>query len=113
MGEKTLLAFIASAHRHTYAAPSEVKKLYKCEHPILAGHKDYDFTQGDWRYHDSYAGSTRAPGREVVFFQENPVRSMAYQGYHNPKYDETFFQEQAFPFLGRALMNFDNATPFR
>lgn len=70
MDKKTLLDFIAKAHRHTFAAPSEIRKLYKCAVPILPSHKDYDFVDGDFRYHDSYAGSSWAPGREVVFFKE-------------------------------------------
>lgn len=113
MDKKTLLDFIAKAHRHTYAAPKEVRKQHKCEVPILRGHKDYEFREGDLLYHDSYAGSSWAPGREVVFFQENPIWCMSYQGQPNPKFDDTFFQEQAFPFLKKALVNFDDNEPFR
>ena len=113
MNKQSLLKFIAKAHRHTYAAPEEVRKQHRCEIPILDGHKDYEFTEGDFSYKDSYAGSFWAPGREVVFFKGNPVWCMAYQGQHNPKYDNDFFQEQVFPFLKKALMNFDDNMPFR
>ena len=113
MEERQLLNFIAQAHKHTYAAPAEIRKLYRCTVPILEGHKEYDYSVGDFRYHDAYAGSYRAPWREIVFFQETPIWCMAYQGQHNPNHDESFFQEQAFPFLRRALMQTDDAMPFR
>lgn len=108
-----LLEFIAKAHQHTYAAPPEVRKQHKCATPILPGHKDYHFVDGDWAYHDSYAGSQWAPGREVVFYQDQPVWCMSYQGQHNDIYSEKFFQEQVFPFLKRALQKFDPEMPFR
>jgi len=113
MDKKTLLDFIAKAHRNTYAAPKEIKSKHRCEVPILEGHKDYDFSEGDFSYHDSYAGSSWAPGREVVFFQGNPVWCMAYQGQHNAEYGDDFFQDQAFPFLKKALRNFGDDMPFR
>jgi hypothetical protein len=113
MDKPTLLAFIAKAHRHTYAAPTKVRKQHLCEIPVLKGHTDHEFSEGDLRYHDSYAGSTWAPGREVVFHKENPIWCMTYQGQNNPEYGELFLQEQAFPFLKRALMSFDDGTPFR
>lgn len=113
MDKKTLLEFIAKAHRHTYAAPKEISKKYKCKEPILKGHKDYDFSEGDFRYHDSYAGRFWAPGREVVFFKEKPVWCMAYQGQHSGKYGNDFFEEKVFTFLRKAMMSFDDNMPFR
>jgi len=113
MDKETLLEFIAKAHKHTYAAPQEIRAKYKCEIPILPGHKDYDFVDGDFRYYDSYTGKTWAPGKEEVSFQGNPIWCMTYQGQHNSKYDNTFFKEQTFPFLKKALMNVDEKMPFR
>jgi len=113
MKKETLLDFIAKAHRNTYAAPKEVQKKHRCKVPIQDGHKDYEFIDGDFRYRDSYAGSSWAPGREVVFFKGNPIWCMAYQGHHNQNFDDAFFQERVFPFLKRALINFDNSMPFR
>jgi len=113
MDKKKLLGFIANAHRHTYAAPVEIRKQHKCDIPISAGHKDYSYTDGDMRYHDSYAGKLWAPGREVVFLNDEPVWCMSYQGQHNENYDKEFFQEKAFIFLKKALMNFDDRMPFR
>lgn len=113
MNKKTLLNFIAKAHRHTYAGPKEIKIKYKCKQPILIGHKDYHFEEGDFAYHDSYAGKTWAPGREVVFFKNNPIWSMGYQGRTFGNFDENFFQDSLFPFLQKALRTFKDEMPFR
>ena len=113
MEKDTLLEFIANAHRNTYAAPAEIRLKHKCETPILPGHKDYCYTEGDFKYYDSYTGETWAPGKEEVSFKEVPIWCMSYQGQHNCKYGEDFFQEQVFPFLKKALMNFDKKMPFR
>ena len=111
--KKSLLVFIAKAHRHTYAAPEEIRIKYLCEYQVLHGHTDHEYSEGNFRYHDSYAGSTWAPGKEVVFYKDVPVWCMAYQGHTHPKHDEQFYQEQVFPFLKRALMKFEDDTPFR
>jgi hypothetical protein len=108
-----LIKFIAKAHKNTYAAPPEIRKKHKCKIPILKNHKDYEFKEGDFSYHDSYAGSTFAPGREVVFFKDNPIWAMAYQGQTILKYKEDFFEKKVFPFLKLALTNFDEKIPFR
>jgi len=112
MDKKSLLAFIAKAHRNTYAAPKETKLKYRCKTPILTGHKDYDFVDGDWRYHDSYAGNWWAPGREVIFFKEKPVWCMSYQGRTADDLPEGFVEE-VFCFLKKALLHFDDDAPLR
>ena len=109
---KGLIPFIAKAHRNTYAAPPEIKKKYRCETPILPGHKDYHFVDGDWAYHDSYAGAFWAPGREVVFFKDAPVWCMSYQGRDTQKLSEEL-QEAFTAFLKKALRNFTDDVPFR
>jgi hypothetical protein len=110
--KESLLEFIAKAHKNTYAAPKEIKLQYKCQTPILEGHKDYDFVDGDWRYHDSYAGSQWAPGREVVFYQNKPVWCMSYQGQTAQNLSE-YLVEKTFEFLKNALRNMDENMPFR
>lgn len=108
-----LLSFIAKAHKNTYAAPKEVRNLHKSATPILLGHKDFDFREGDWMYHDSYAGSTWAPGSEVVFYKERPVWRMSYQGKNNDNYSEAFYNKEVFPFLKNALLETPDTNPFR
>ncbi len=108
-----LLKFLAEAGQSTYAAPKEIRSKHKCKTPILPGHKDYHYENGDWGYHDSYAGSLRAPGREVVFFKGVPVWAMSYQGQSRDVFPEEFFQEKVFPFLKKALMAAPKNMPFR
>ena len=112
----SLLNFIAKAHRNTYAAPKEIRAKHRCETPILIGHKDYEFVEGLWRYHDSYAGSILAPGSEVVFFNDVPVWRMSYQSMPDEELHnlyESYYQTQVFPFLKRALMALREDCPFR
>jgi hypothetical protein len=110
--KKSLLAFIVKAHKNTYAAPQEIKSKYKCKKPILEGHRDYDFVDGDFRYHDSYAGIHWAPGREVVFFKTRPVWCMSYQGKTAEGLSDDFI-EKIFGFLQSAMRNIDEKIPFR
>ena len=110
---KELLAFIASAHRNTYAAPKEIRQKSKMQTPFLPGHKCYYFKDGDWEYFDGYAGEEWAPGREVVLCKRAPVWAMSYQGKHNEDYSADFFQNRAFPFLKKALTNMEDTMPFR
>ena len=112
MNKEELLNFIAKAHQNTYAAPKEIKEKNKCETPILEKHVDYDFIEGDWRYHDSYAGSSWAPGREVVFFKNQPIWCMSYQGQTIDGLSAEFIGE-TFEFLKKALRKFTNEVPFR
>ena len=113
MEKEPLLEFILKAHQHTYAAPKDIKRIHKCETPTLPGHKDYHYTDKDWAYHDSYAGKTWAPGREVVFFRNKPVWCMSYQGRHDPTIPDTTYQEIIFPFLQKALRQTTPEMPFR
>ncbi len=113
MNKEKLLKFIAKAHTNTYGAPKELKDKFRCKSPIQNQHKDYEFNEGEFIYHDSYAGSFNAPGREVIFFKDNPVWAMAYQGKINPKFDNEFYKEKVFPFLKKALRNIDETQPFR
>ena len=111
--KEDLLSFIAEAHKNTYAAPKEIRARHKCEKPILPEHKDYHYKRGDWEYHDSYAGSIWAPGKEVVFFKGKPVWCMSYQGQCLNYRNELFFEQQVFPFLKKTLRNTDESMPFR
>ncbi len=78
MDKKTLLAFIAKAHKHTYAAPKDVRLQHKCEVPILEGHKDNEFSEGDFKYtfemegdYDYFKGQERILYKgKSVFFQD-------------------------------------------
>lgn len=108
----SLLEFMTKAHKNTYAAPQEIKSKYKCKTPILEGHRDYDLVEGDWRYHDSFAGIHWAPGREVIFFKGQPVWCMSYQGQTLEGLSDDFI-EKTFKFLKSAMRNIDEQMPFR
>ncbi len=107
MNREDLLAFIAKAHRNTFAAPDEIRELYKCKKPRIPGHKEFCFDEEDWEYWDSYGDSLWAPGQEIISFKDIPVWRMNYQGRTLGKGKEIF------PFLRRALMNFSDDMPFR
>jgi hypothetical protein len=112
--KEELLAFIAKAHRNTYAAPKEIRKRSRMEIPFLPGHKCYLFEDGEWKYYDGYAGEDWAPGREVVLYKGQPIWSMSYQGRFTASFGNgEFFGDSTFKFLRQALMNFDDKMPFR
>ncbi|MEK6893069.1 MAG: DUF5680 domain-containing protein [Nanoarchaeota archaeon] len=113
INREELLEFIAKAHRNTYAAPGEIRQKHRCKVPILSGHKDYEFVDGLWRYHDSYAGRILAPGSEVVFFKDVPVWRMSYQSMPDESLSPSYYQNCVFPFLRRALTAFKDDCPFR
>lgn len=45
------------------------------------GSHDLAWSQGHWRYLDSYFGGTDFLGQEVVWFKDEPVWAMNYYGY--------------------------------
>lgn len=45
------------------------------------GSHDLAWSEGHWRYLDSYFGGTDFIGQEVVWFKEEPVWAMTYYGY--------------------------------
>ncbi len=108
-----LLTFILQAHRHTYAAPRAIREQHRSARPRLQDHKEYTYTEGEFSYHDSYAGDLWAPGREVVFHRGRAIWCMAYQGQTHEAYDDCFFQKKVFPFLRKALLNANEQLPFR
>lgn len=45
------------------------------------GSHDLAWSEGDWRYLDSYFGGTDFIGQEAVWFRQEPVWAMNYYGY--------------------------------
>jgi hypothetical protein len=68
--------FLTKAKKSTYASGDESAK-------IIGDDKSTTliFEEGDWKYHDNYFGGEPYGGREVVFFQGNPVYIMTYYGW--------------------------------
>lgn len=108
--KKSALEFLAKAHRNTYAAPKEIKLKHRIL-DLIEGHKCYYFTDGDWEYYDMYAGSTWAPGREVILYKKIPEWAMSYQGQTTKEAKNN--EDLVFEFLKRALRNCPEDMPFR
>jgi len=111
MNKEELLNFIHEAHHHTYAAPEEIKIKYKTT-SFQSKHKDYAYKKGKFRYRDSYAGWRWPPGKETVFYDEEPVWCMSYQGKSLDNLSNEFI-EGVYSFLKKALMQSSQEMPFR
>ena len=69
-----LLSFLVKAKKNTYAS-----KKGKINSSRLASH-DYFFQEGKYKYHDSFVGSSKFSGEEIVYEDDLPVYSMNYYG---------------------------------
>ncbi len=104
---EALTDFILKAKISTYAAEgAEVE-------PERPSFRELHYAEGDWDYHDSYAGYYRAPGQEVVRFQGKPVWTMSYDGGMSTEYHgNRSFAKQTFTFLKEALKQVERSNPF-
>jgi hypothetical protein len=75
MDAHDLEAFIVAAKRATYVGRGEPAE------PSRIGSHDLTFTQGPFRYRDSYFGGTDFLGQEVVWREQEPIWAMSYYGY--------------------------------
>ena len=107
-----LLSFIYNAHSHTYAAPEEIRKKFTISSFPILDHKAYSFTEGDWKYQDFYAGFKYPPGKEIIYFKDKPVWTMAYQGKIESNFSNDFIEE-IYRFLKLALRESKTDMPFR
>ena len=108
---EALTAFVVKAKKAAYAGDGAEVPAAKIQTP---GFKELSFTEGKWEYRDSYAGYFLAPGREVVWFQGQPVWMMAYAGGMTPEHRrDKPFAKQTFTFLKRALSQASMNRPFR
>jgi hypothetical protein len=71
-----LCKFLVKAKKSTYAAGDVAKKIFEADKSTTLV-----FEEGDWKYHDNYFGGEPYGGREVVFFQGQPVYMMVYYGW--------------------------------
>lgn len=74
MNDQRLIKFLITAKRATYASQGEQTESSRL------GSVDYHFEQGDYAYHDTYFGSSRFIGEEVVYKNNRPVWAMNYRG---------------------------------
>ena len=76
MNPEKLSEFLKIAKKYTYA--SETAKRVS---PERRGSKDYEYTEGEFVYHDTYFGGTDFIGEEIVYEKGKPVWGMNYNGY--------------------------------
>ncbi|MGI6612024.1 MAG: DUF5680 domain-containing protein [Candidatus Nanosyncoccaceae bacterium] len=74
MNSQEIIDFLITAKRATYAGQGE-----KVE-SLRPSSKDYHFEQGEFAYHDTYFGSSRFIGEEVVYKNNQPIWAMNYRG---------------------------------
>ena len=78
------------------------------------GFKEFEVVNGLWRYKDSYSGNLFFQGREVVWYDSNPVWQMGYGGGMLPSFQKnTEFVEGTYAFLREAFSNVIKEAPYR
>ena len=70
-----LNVFLKKAIAHCYAGKGLPVKT-----PQRPGFIEYQFSDGDWEYRDSFTGWLRSWGSEIVYFQNQPVWVCSYGG---------------------------------
>lgn len=95
-----LIAFRLEASRQTYAAAMNAVEPSRC-----ASH-DFQYSQGELCYYDTYLGGTCFAGQEAIWRKGRAVYAMNYQG---RVLDERF----SGAFLKEALRAADEAMPYR
>lgn len=73
--KRELYKFLVEAKKSTYAAGNSAPKIVNDDKSTTLV-----FENGDWKYHDNYFGGEPYGGREVVFFENQPVYMMVYYG---------------------------------
>ena len=75
VNNKEFLEFLVKAKKSTYANSNAPKVLSS-----RVKSKDYEFTDGDYIYHDTYFGGVKFMGEEVVYYNDNILWGMNYYG---------------------------------
>ncbi len=94
------IPFLLRAKRLTYAG-----KSYQTTSSRLASH-DYEYAEGELRYHDTYLGGERFAGEEAVWHKELPIYSMNYVG-------RVLHESFSGDFLKEALLLVPEEFPYR
>jgi len=105
MNNKELCQFLVTAKKQTYAAGDQAQKTVEKDKSTTMV-----FEQGDWKYHDNYFGGEPFGGREVVFFQGQPVYIMIYYGWVEESVTDF---NQVYSVLQKALSQIPEDKPFR
>ncbi|MAF79976.1 XRE family transcriptional regulator [bacterium] len=101
-----LVDFLDEANKNTYAN-KDVEKAMSSR----IESQDYHFESGNLIYHDTYFGSDKFIGGEIVYKDKQPVWGMNYYGF---ELDDNILDDKIGPFLKKALMQeYDNIIPVR
>jgi hypothetical protein len=103
--KQRLCNFLVEAKKATYAAGDAAQKIVEMDKSTTLLFKD-----GDFEYQDNYFGGEPFGGREVVFFQNEPVYIMTYYGQVNESVSDF---EAIYKFLQKALLLIPEDHPFR
>lgn len=105
---KELIEFLIKAKKETYANENIEKK-----EPSRIGSSDYEYSENNMTYHDTYFGGTKFMGCEVIYTnREIPIWGMNYYGV---TLDESLSEEAIDKALRPALMlvGSDDILPVR
>jgi len=84
LSTNVLEAFLKEANINTYAN----EKIEKTA-SLRPSSKDYHFEKGDLTYHDTYFGTTKFLGEEIIYKAGKPAWGMNYYGFTlDPKINE-------------------------
>lgn len=100
-----LKSFLVKAKKATYASGDESAKIINEDKSTTL-----IFEDGDWKYHDNYFGGEPYGGREVVFFQGQPVYIMTYYGWVDEKAENI---KKIYGVLQKALTLIKEDKPYR
>lgn len=100
-----LIDFLLIAKKSTYAAGDFVNKIKESDNSTTIIFEDWS-----WKYHDNYFWGEPYGGREVVFFQWNPVWMMTYYGWVIESIDDP---AHIYTILQEALLRIPSNAPYR
>ncbi|HSX42725.1 MAG TPA: DUF5680 domain-containing protein [Candidatus Saccharimonadales bacterium] len=104
---KELNGFLGRASKVTYAGGGAEAESR------LTGFKELEYRESDWYYCDSYCGSLRSWGREVVWQDDKPVWTCLYGGGMTKNHLDQEFATKTFGFLKKALSTGDKENIFQ
>jgi hypothetical protein len=105
LDKKQLCEFLVKAKKATYAAGEASKKIVEADKSTTL-----IFKEGDLKYHDNYFGGEPFGGREVVFFQNEPIYIMTYYGSVSKSVSDL---KAVYKILQKALLLIPEDYPFR
>lgn len=103
--KKRLCEFLVKAKKATYATGEAAKKIIENDKSTTLV-----FEEGDFKYHDNYFGGEPFGGREIVFFQNEPIYIMTYYGSVNESVSDF---KVVYGILQKALLLIPENYPFR